>query len=286
MQTPLEIMAKRLPQMYFKIEEGISENIDFKKAVLKAKDLPAGLSIYDNFKGSSEDKLFKGKTPAGEAEILYLANRKDFENFYICAANWNEPKEVPKTMGACTLIGLNDISKIRKHIDDYIKAGGQYPTSEFMDFTAKPENYKFTLLVLSKGNYSNVQAKDTNYSEEQWLDISYKIRLYHELCHFMVRKLYKEQNAIWDEILADCMGLIFATGEYNTKLAKLFLGIEDKTYTKGRLENYCKADEINEKAIYAAECIKKLKKIIDENKNIEDNYKLILKAQENFNIKE
>jgi hypothetical protein len=48
----------------------------------------------------------------------------------------------------------------------------------------------------------------------------------------------EKKYPIWDELLADCMGLIFAAGEYSVPLAQRMLGIEKGVYVGGRLENY------------------------------------------------
>ncbi len=283
MCSPLEKMAKRLPQMYFKPENGISDSAEYKNVVLKLKDISSDRKLSDVFIGSSNDRLFKVQSPAGEAEVLYLDNRKDFENFYRVTVGMGENIDVPLNMGACTIIGLNDVDKIKTHVENYIKNGGQYPESEKMDFISKPQNYKFTLIVLSKGNYSNITYKLTKYAEDEWQDISYKIRLYHELCHFMVRKIHIEKNAVWDEILADCMGLLFATGEYDENLASRFLGVShEKFILGGRLINYSEEEDIDLKAKQAYEAILSLKKYINENRNLhKDIYGLILAAQEN-----
>ncbi len=283
MCSPLERMAKRLPQMYFKPENGISDSAEYKNVVLKLKDISSDKKLSDIFVGSNEDKLFKLQSPAGEAEVLYLDNRKDFENFYRVTVGMGEEIDVPVNMGACTIIGLNDVDKIKTHVKNYIENGGQYPESEKMDFISKPQNYKFTLIVLSKGNYSNISHKFTKYTEDEWQDISYKIRLYHELCHFMIRKKYTEKNAVWDEILADCMGLLFATSEYDENLASRFLGAsQEKFISGGRLINYSDKKDIDLKAKQAYKAILSLKKYINEKRNsYDDIYELILSAQEN-----
>ncbi len=279
----IEKMAERLPQMYFKPEEGVSSSTGFKNAVLNVKEIPEDRKLSDVFIGSEKDELYTMQTPVGEAEILYLDNREDFENFYRVTAGKCEPIDVPANMGACTLIGLNDIAKIKNHVKEYIKNGGQYPESEKMHFISDPNNYRFTLIVLSKGNYSNISHETAGFEKEKWLEISMNIRTYHELCHFMIRKLHKEKDAIWDEILADGMGLLFSIGTYDIKLASLFLGASESGYQNGgRLENYCKAENIDESAIKAFHSMQKFSEFVKHNADrCNDIYELILKAQEN-----
>jgi hypothetical protein len=98
------------------------------------------------------------------------------------------------------------------------------------------------MILLSDGPYSAVPASHTPYSQEEWRSISRQIRKYHELTHFICRRQFPEKkHPLWDEILADCMGLLFATGKYDLTLAQAFLGIQNGVYIGGRLENYLDA---------------------------------------------
>ena len=89
-------------------------------------------------------------------------------------------------------------------------------------------------------------------TEQEWAAKSATIRMYHELTHFICRKLYPEKkDEIRDEIYANCIGLTAAFGRYDPRLAKTFLGIEAETYRKGgRLEHY--APECTEEDILTA----------------------------------
>lgn len=234
--TVVETLAKRFPQLYLKPETGVSGSDLYRAIVRKGYRYQGSLS---HFTGSADDRLTLEQTPAGEVTAVLLAHRADFECFYRIMACRCEPVEVPATMGGSCISGINDWSRIHDHMAAYRENGGDDPSGEFARFTAVPANYKQTLLVLSGGPYSAVAAERTPYDGETWLRISRKIRKYHELTHFVCRSLFPEKkHPIWDELLADCMGLIFATGEYNVPLAQAFLGIADGAYVGGRLENY------------------------------------------------
>ncbi len=120
---------------------------------------------------------------------------------------------------------------------------------EFERFTSVKENYVDMLIVLSCGPYSSVSLSRINdlfsamgrglLSEEEWTAASVNVRKYHELTHFVCRKLYPEKiDAIWDELVADAAGIFGAFREYSREPEELFLGITDCRYTGGRLENY------------------------------------------------
>lgn len=235
-KTTLSMLAKRFPQLYIKPEEGASQSELYRSIIRKGYRYEGSLS---HFIGSSQDSLTLEQTPVGEVTVVFLAKRADFECFYRIIACRCEPVEVPVTMGASYISGINDWSKIHAHMTAYQENGGEDYKGEFARFTAVPSNYKETLVLLSDGAYSAVSAEHTPYDGETWLRLSREIRKYHELTHFICRRLCPEKKyPIWDELLADCMGLVFATGEYSIPLAQRFLGIENGVYIGGRLENY------------------------------------------------
>ena len=143
-----------------------------------------------------------------------------------CLGNKCEPVEIPDSTGAMALFGLNNWEKVRAGMD----------------------NYKDSFIILSSGNYSNVTNndiyKETNgeidLSEQEWIEKSIVIRKYHELTHFVMRKIYPDDiSFIRDELIADCIGLIAAFNTFDIRLLKLFLGIEGNVYRQGgRLQNY------------------------------------------------
>lgn len=162
-------------------------------------------------------------------------------------------KKIP---GAVTLIGLNNWEKIRAL---------SVPLNQ-----AEKSDYKDTMILLSKGPYSNVSHERAGFSKTEWYEKSYIIRKYHELTHYISRNLYLEnKEAIRDEIMADMIGIIFAFGVYDEELAKLFLGIEKDEYrTGGRLENYVPEGETLDAVIGRA---RRVIAVFSENQDIKSN---------------
>lgn len=207
------------------------------------------------FSYSADDLLSAVDTPAGKAEVLYLADRKDFEKCVIALAYRNDPeKTIPASMGASTIIGLANYEK--------------YENGE--------ENYHDTIVVLSALEYSAVPCESVGLEREDWIRKSVEIRKYHELTHYVSRKLYPEnKNAIRDEVLADMNGIIAAFGHYDTEIARTVLGTEGATYREGaRLQNYCdNPDEIMSAVNRLIDTFKENEKpdVFDNLKNIEEN---------------
>jgi len=166
---------------------------------------------------SENDFFEKADTPAGNVDVMYFHERKDFENAVIALAYMLEKRPIPPSMGAMFLNGLVD----------------------------RVNNVKVALVILSRGYYSAVKPEEVGLPEEEWLEKSFIIRKNHELAHFVQRKLFPEnKDALKDEIKADMTGLIAAFGKYKPDMARLFLGTEGKEYRKGgRLENYVTKDD-------------------------------------------
>lgn len=244
MDSILKPLAEVYPQLYLTPGEEGAEL--YAQIVRRGQDAPK--HSLDHFRGNSRDSLTLEKTPAGEVQIVTLGDRHDFELFLQIMGNRCVPMEIPATQGASILDGVINWTKIRKNEEEYLAAGGNplKLKEEFRRFTSEPRNFKDALIVLSTGPYSAVRAEDAGMDEETWLAASYRIRKAHECTHFICRRLYPEKiNAVWDELVADAVGLYAAFGRYDLALAERFLGSSADGYKGGRLENYSGGEDLN-----------------------------------------
>ena len=242
MEHCLIILAKRYPQLLLPIEEGISKSEEYRNVCLKGERCNRNLTFSMNEK----DSLESFNTIAGQVDVLSLRDRNDFVHACRSLGNRCEPVKIPDSTGAMALFGLNNWEKVRAGLD----------------------NYKDSFIILSSGNYSNVSNLDVynvtngeiDLNEEDWTTKSIIIRKYHELTHFVMRKVYPDDiDFIRDELIADAIGLICAFNSFDIRLLKLFLGIENETYREGgRLQNYDGGDINN---------IPNVLKMIDDLKN-------------------
>lgn len=236
----LEKLTKRYPQLYLVPGDNMLE--EYRKVVLEGK-IPEKLSL-ELFHGTSLDDIFTEETPAGTVEIVYLYDRQDFDNFLRIMCYRCSTVDIPPAIGAMTLSGVINRDKIRRHKEKYILSGGDNWASEWKLFSADKKNYTDTLIVISNGAYSNIPYDRAGYSEEEWMRISRIIRTYHECTHVICQRLYPElKETIWDEVVADAIGILFALNEYDVKLAEMFLGVSADGYVGGRLENYLSEKE-------------------------------------------
>lgn len=254
----------RYLQLGLPIKEGMSKSQEYKNVVLRGQK---PVEYTDFFIGSDQDQVYRVDTPAGEAEILYFAVREDFERAVRCLAYKCENRAIPASMGAMTIAGIINWEKIRKHKEAYLQSGKTDWQAEFKRFTSIPGNYKDRLVLVSKGGYSGLSAKDLEYDRTEWEKLSLEIRIYHELCHVVCRTLFPEKkNAVQDEIVADAFGILKAKGYYDTDLARKCLGIWDGIYREGgRLENYMQEGENPEKYMeYVKKTIVDIEKFLNQ----------------------
>ena len=266
-------LSKRYPQLLLPLSRDTKDSEEYKAAVMRGEPLHRA----PDFSFSPDDYLQVISTPAGDAEVLFLSNRSDYVHCVQALAYRCEPRDVPASIGANTVSGLINWEKIRKHRSAYLLSGGSDWPTEFRRFTQTKENYRDSLIILSSGEYSFVPAELTDFLPGQWKEISITIRKYHELTHFVCRKLFPDRiDAVKDEVIADLIGLIAATGEYDTRLARLFLGIEGDSYRWGsRLENYTSAEKLPTEVLRANQLINEMAPKVTHIKS-DDIFKVLL----------
>ncbi len=234
-------LACRYPQLTLPISDETRHSERYRNIVLRG-ERPDSEPV---FSFSPDDRLERVTTPAGEVDVLSLSDRADFEHCIRALAHRCENREIPPTTGASIISGLNNWEKIRKHKEEYLAGGGDDWNGEFERFTSDRRNYQDTVIVLSQGYYSALPAAEAGFPEREWLEISYTIRKYHELAHFVSQRLFPEnKDAVRDEVLADMNGIIAALGHFDAALEGKLLGIRNGEYVHGRLENYVEKDQL------------------------------------------
>ena len=223
-----------------------------------------------HFRTHEEDSLIYEETPAGFVMCITLYEREDFVTFVRIMANRCKMVDIPDTQGASTIDGVINWKKIYAHRDEFLKAeeakGNPEPdwNAEFNRFTADRNNFRDALIVLSVGPYSAVPGKKLGIEDDRWIQLSHEIRKYHECTHFICRKKYPDKkDAIWDELVADAVGIYAAFNKYDPAIQAMFLGIRDGKYEGGRLENYIEADTEEEKNRMLSDLSGKISQILE-----------------------
>lgn len=237
------LLSRRYPQLLLPISDETRHSDLYRSAVLRGEDI----SGAPDFSFSPLDSLETAETPAGSVDIVTFHNRYDFEHCVRALAYRCEMRPIPPSMGASTVSGLINWEKIRAHKRGYTASGGSDWDSEFAAFTADSRNFRDAVIILSHGYYSALSPESACFGAEQWLSLSHEIRKYHELAHFVSRRLFPDnRDAVRDEVLADMNGIIAALGRYDAALAAKLLGVQGDRYVPGgRLENYVPAQELD-----------------------------------------
>lgn len=228
-------LAQRFPQLYIAPAEGVDEA--YRMAAARGI-APEGASLA-HFATSEEDELRVVDTPAGPVEVVFLKDRRDFECLLCILGHRCQPVPIDPTVGAITYLGLADWQKVVSAHATYVQGGGDDWPHEFSRLAKDPAAFRSQIIVISEGPYSNVAYDQTPYQRDEWLRVSREIRLHHECAHVVCRRLMPDVVApVWDEVTADMVGLLCATGHFDAALEARFLGIDATGYRGGRLLGY------------------------------------------------
>lgn len=254
----IEALAVRFPQLYVAPAEGAQ---DAHRLASGRGIAPQGATL-SHFITSPEDEMREVNTPAGTVEVVFFKNRHDFETFLQIIGNKSQPVPIARTVGAMTYRGLADWGKVAAAQERYLAGGGDDWGAEFARLAKEPGAFRAEIIVISEGPYSNVQATETPYDDAEWLRVSHEIRLHHECAHVVCRRTMPDDVLpVWDEVTADVVGLLFATGRYDSSLAARFLGVTHDGFAGGRLSEYLNDGQLAEIDAVSREVHAALKRI-------------------------
>lgn len=238
----IEALASRFPQLYVAPAQGAQSAHGMAS---RRGQVPENATL-DHFVTTDDDELREVATPAGPVEVVFLKDRSDFETFLQIIGHKAQPVPIARTIGAVTYRGLADWDKVEAARQDYLAAGGEDWASEFMRLARQPGAFRSELIIISEGPYSNVPARETGYDDASWILVSREVRLHHECSHVVCRRTMPDDVLpVWDEVTADVVGLVSATGRYDSLLAKRLLGVSADGYTSGRLAEYLDDDQLS-----------------------------------------
>ena len=241
----LPALARRLVQLRFPIEAGISQTAAYRAATRRgiapddsqpplALDDPDGLDLV----------LYL--TLAGRVPVITCRARADFVTLVRACSCRNEPEAVPGSMGACIVNGLNNwdrIARLRSAMES--RRGAPFDDAGWAEALREivPQKglYQDRIIILSREPYSAVPAAEIGMSDPDWCEQSVAIRREHEATHYFTLVAFGVmRNNLFDELIADFAGLVRTRGRYDAGLALRFLGLEAYPAYRpgGRFENY------------------------------------------------
>lgn len=236
-----ESLRRRLVQLQFPIELGISATADYQASTRRGLAVPDG-TVGMKLRSPQQLELFMHESWAGPIPVIFAGDRSDFELLVQALLRRNEPVTIPAAMGACMVAGFNNWDRIRSYHSNWESEHEAADwDQEWQHLIPQKALYQDRFILLSDSPYSNVQATELGLSKDDWQRQSRTIRLEHESIHYWTkRRLGAMQNNVLDELMADYWGLVMATGEYRADWFLRFLGLEDWPLyrSSGRLSNY------------------------------------------------
>lgn len=237
-------LRDRLVQLRFPIEAGISESPAYRDATRRGI-WPAPTSHGLELSRADELRLFFAETPVGRVPVMLAASRPDFVALVRALGHRNEPREVLDSVGATIIGGFNNwdrVASLRRAWEaDSAKGASSEWAERWAEIVRQPELYQDRFIVLSAGPYSGASAADVGLGDEEWTRCSIALRLEHECTHYFTRRaLGAMRNRLADELIADYMGIVAATGHFRGDWLLRFLGLEQYPSYRpgGRLEEY------------------------------------------------
>lgn len=251
-----ECLRQVFMQAAFPIAEGISET-DAYRAATRRGERPAGGSVDGGLllDEPARLRLFLHPTAAGRIPILVTGCRADFVALLRALTRRNEPYPIPDSMGACVVGGYNNWERVGRYRHDWETATADRDRGsweeEWRAVIPRKSLYQDRFILLSDGPYSGVSATDLGLETDEWASISLQIRLEHECCHYVTRRIFGSMsNSLHDELMADYCGVRSAAGRFRADWFLRFMGLEDFPAYRdaGRLENYRGTPPLRESA--------------------------------------
>lgn len=250
-----ETLKANLKQLQFPIQKNISQSAEYRSATLKgiSTDLMK-TSIGLKLKEPSSLSLFVYKNFAEKIPVIVASNDEDFDSLIQALIYRNEPIQLPDSMGAALIKGLNNWDRIRRLKKAWMLKNpfGNWSKEFVSNVLPYKDQYQDKLIILSKKPYSNVASEAMNLTEEEWLNYSLKIRLEHECSHLYTLKTFGHMaNNMHDELIADYMGITKVVGKFKSDWFLRFIGLENYPEYRegGRLQNYINSAELSEEAV-------------------------------------
>jgi len=182
------------------------------------------------------------ESPAGGVPLLIIPERADFVTLVRALTARNAPEAVPDSMGALTIGGYNNWDRIRRYRTAWEAAGGTGEWSDaFRRLIPRKELYQDRFILVSTGPYSGVPAATLGLDADEWAALSTTLRAEHEATHYFTRRVFGAMRSnLLDEVVADTMGVIAASGRFRKDWLLHFMGLAGyPSYRAGaRLENY------------------------------------------------
>lgn len=222
-----ERLRRDLPQLYVSPNRGARLEDQYKELVLQGV-APTSKQVEGGVKEPMGFSIFLESHWCGSIPVIRVKVKDEFDTLLQCLVHRCEPVEIQESVHSQAVSGLIHWGLI-----------GTFGKSA-----------RCNMLILHDSPYSSVSytAIPGISNEEEWIQCSHLWRLEHELTHIACKCLVGEMRLnLYDELLADAMGMRASLGYFDANLFALTLGLNsDGTAKKdGRAYTYTK--KLNDK---------------------------------------
>ena len=200
-------LRQLLPQLLLQPGVDVHRSDAYQRLVMRGE--PAQAADFKHtpvLRDPSGTTITMARHPTGAVPVLTFGNHEDFVLAVRCLAHRCEAIPVQTTVHSQAISGLIHWGLIR---DLGMQARCQ-------------------ILLLHRAPYASLAATTIpgEPSMERWLELSQTWRLEHELTHIACRRLVGEMRInLYDEIVADAMGMTSALGYFDADLFRRGLGL-------------------------------------------------------------
>jgi hypothetical protein len=225
----INALAAALPQLRLPQVPGISKHELYRALVLRGED-PKALSpeaiagkigSKPQWEQPEQLQLWIKPHPCGAMPVLQTPSWTDFALLVRALAHRCEPVPLANGVHAQAISGLIHWGLIQQF--------GRQSRAQ--------------LIILHQAPYGSVCAKHVpgGLSDGAWLKASTTLRLEHELTHLATKRLLGEMRLnLFDELIADCMGMVAALGQFDASFFGRCLGLggDGQPISNGRWLSY------------------------------------------------
>ena len=211
-ERPWDALRLLLPQLLLSPGNNVRSGEAYQRLVMRgepaqAADLEQAPRLHD----PAGPSISLAAHPTGAVPVLSFSDHRDFVLAVRCLANRCEAVPVQPTVHAQAISGLIHWGLIRE-VD---------------------RRTRCQILLLHRAPYSSLPA-DTipdQPSADRWIELSQIWRLEHELTHIACRRLVGEMRInLYDELVADALGMTAALGRFDADLFRRGLGLSQNAH--------------------------------------------------------
>jgi hypothetical protein len=226
-------LRERLVQLKVPIREGVSATDAYARTIRRGA--PFDEEAFGGTAGLARPDALRLEIhahPAGALPVLMPAVREDFETLYRALACHSEPTPVNPSVNAQMISGIVNWDRVATYRTAWeataAASGGPWPAEMARVAARSPELFYDRVILLGRGGYSGIPAEQMGMTadHEAWVSASTRIRIEHEFTHYATKRLFGTMRLnLFDELLADCMGMAYALGAFRARWFLLGLGL-------------------------------------------------------------